>query len=388
MNLINQEKKIEMLSILGICFAFLGWSDVVSDFTYKKFNTVENIVFIVSLIGMIHSWICVIANLVVIKISKNNPEKLFKRLLIICSLMVLIVGIASVINNLYIFAASYIIYSIFLEVLSMYHFAFETRAVENERYIPVENKRRTVFKILQCISTVVSNILIINYWDSGFVITTVIASTIFIFTYFNVKNVKCKDVEIKNDESFIQKLNIKKYSKTIKRYAIATILTRFSLSNIMVLFSMHLLQNNIEFSLLKSIKNYAIIFAIIAYFVTKKVNTKNMEIKTTALMEIIIILIIILSVYNPYFLILLSGFYTIDNIIELTGRFKIFEKDTYTENNVEKNAIMDIGIFSAQGLASLILLNIPFNIAITTVIIITIISIILKLKCQREANKI
>lgn len=73
----KQEQKIVMLSILGICFAFLGWAEVVSDFTYKKFNQIENIILIISIIGFIHSVLCVIANLVVIKISNRNPRKTF-----------------------------------------------------------------------------------------------------------------------------------------------------------------------------------------------------------------------------------------------------------------------------------------------------------------------
>lgn len=146
---------------------------------------------------------------------------------------------------------------------------------------------------------------------------------------------------------------------------------------------MHLLENNIEFSMLKEIKNYAIGFTIVAYFIVKKANTKGLEIKTTIFIEIAIILIIILSVWNSYFLVLLMGLYTIHNLVELTGRFKIFEDDTYQDKNVEKNAIMDMGIFIAQGLSSLILLNIPFKIAIFIVLILIVIAIILKIQCEK-----
>lgn len=100
-------------------------------------------------------------------------------------------------------------------------------------------------------------------------------------------------------------------------------------------------------------------------------------------MEIIIIIIILLSLWNPFFLILLMGFYTIDNLVELAGRFKIFENDTYQENNIEKNAIMDIGIFIAQGISSLILLNIPFYVAIVVILISMIIAILLKIQCKK-----
>ena len=78
------------------------------------------------------------------------------------------------------------------------------------------------------------------------------------------------------------------------------------------------------------------------------------------------------------------GCYTIDNLVELTGRFKIFETDTYPENNVEKNAIMDVGIFIAQGLASLILLNIPFYVSIAVVIISLLVAIALKIQCLQH----
>lgn len=151
---------------------------------------------------------------------------------------------------------------------------------------------------------------------------------------------------------------------------------------------MNLLENNIEFSLLKEIKNFAVLFAIVAYFIIKKANMKGAEIKTTIFMEMLIIIIIILSLYNPYFLILLMGLYTIDNLTELAGRFRIFENDTYPENNIEKNSIMDIGIFIAQGISSLILLNIPFNISIITILIFIIIAIILKIQCNSEKTKI
>lgn len=215
----KQERKIVMLSILGICFAFLGWSDVVSDFTYKKFSQLENIVLIISIIGFIHSVLSVVANLIVIKISHRNPQKLFNKLLLLCSALAIIVGISTFSNNIYVFSICYIIYVTFFETLSMYHFAFETSATEKNRYIQVENKRKTIFKII-------------------------------------------------------------------------------------------------------------------------------------------------------------------------SGRFKMFENDIYQENNVEKNAIMDIGIFTAQGLSSLVLLNIPFKISIAVVLISLIIAIILKIQCQRYMNKV
>lgn len=378
----KQERKVVMLSMLGICFAFLGWADVVSDFTYRKFSQFKNIVLIISIIGFIHSLLCILGNLIVIKFSNRNPQKLFNKLLLICSGLVIIVGISTFANNIFVFSISYIIYLSFLELLSMYHFAYETSATENNRYIPVENKRKTIFKIIQCISTIVSNLIIIKYFDFGFLFTTIIASITFIVTYFNVKDIKCRKIgNTDKNESFLNKLKIKKYSRTIKKYGVATIITRFALSNILIVFSMHLLKNNMEFSLLKEIKNYAVAFAIIAYFVVKKANMKAVEIKTTIIMEHIIILIILLSILNPYFLILLMGCYTIDNLVELTGRFKIFETDTYPENNVEKNAIMDIGIFIAQGLASIILLNIPFYVSIAVVIISLLVAIILKIQC-------
>ncbi len=381
----KQERKVVMLSILGICFAFLGWADVVSDFTYRKFSQFENIVLIISIIGFIHSVLCILGNLIVIKFSNRNPQKLFNRLLLICSVLVLIVGVSTFANNIYVFSISYIIYLAFLELLSMYHFAFETSATVNNRYIPVENKRKTIFKIIQCISTIVSNLIIIKYFDFGFLCTTIIASITFIVTYFNIRNIKCREISNSDkNESFFEKLKIKKYSKTIKKYGLATIITRFALSNILIVFSMHLLENNMEFSLLKEIKNYAVAFAIIAYFVVKKANMKAVEIKTTIIMEHAIILIILLSIWNPYFLILLMGCYTIDNLVELTGRFKIFETDTYPENNVEKNAIMDVGIFIAQGLASLILLNIPFYVSIAVVIISLLVAIALKIQCLQH----
>ena len=384
----KQEQKVVMLSILGICFAFLGWSNVVSDFTYKKFSQVENIILIISIIGFIHSALCVIANLIVIKISNKNPKKFFNKLLLICSVLVIVVGISIFTNNIYIFSICYIIYLTFLETLSMYHFAFETSSTEKDRYIAVENKRKTIFKIIQCVATIISNIIIIKYFDFGFFATTIIASIIFLFTFFNVRNISCREIKRENcKEKFLQKLKISKYSTTIKKYGIATTITRFALSNIIILFSMHLLENNIEFALLKEIKNYAVIFAIVAYFIVKKANMKGIEIKTTIFLEIIITFIIILSIWNPYFLILLMGLYTIDNLVELTGRFKIFENDTYHENNVEKNSIIDIGIFTAQGLSSLILLNIQFNISIAIILISIIMAIILKIQCQKDMIK-
>lgn len=385
----KQEQKVVMLSILGICFAFLGWSEVVSDFTYKKFSQVENIILIISIIGFIHSALCVIANLIVLKISHKNPQKLFNKLLIICSGLVIIVGLSTLFNNIYIFSTCYIVYLTFVEILSMYHFAFETSATLKERYIPVENKRKTIFKIILCAATVISNIIIVKYFDLGFMVTTLIASVTFIITYFIVRNITCKELnKTKEKETFFQKLKINKYSKTIKKYGLATTMTRFALSNVMILFSMNLLKNNIEFSLLKEIKNYAVLFAIIAYFIVKKANMEGLEIKTTICMELMIILIIILSIWNPYFLILLMGLYTIDNLVELTGRFKIFENDTYPERNVEKNAIMDVGIFIAQGLSSLILLNMPFNISILITLLFIVGAIILKINCDFEIKNI
>ena len=71
----KQERKVVMLSVLGICFGFLGWGNVVSDFIYKKFSQVENIVFIISIIGLIHSTLCVIGNFVVLKISNKNVSE-------------------------------------------------------------------------------------------------------------------------------------------------------------------------------------------------------------------------------------------------------------------------------------------------------------------------
>lgn len=381
----KQERKIVMLSILGICFAFLGWSEVVSDFIYKKFSQFDNIVLIISIIGFIHSVLCILANLIVIKISNRNPKKLFNKLLLICSVLVLIVGISTFSNNIYIFSIIYIVYLTFLELLSMYHFAFESSATENNRYIQIENKRKTLFKIVQSIATIISNIMIIKYFDFGFLSTTIISSITFIIVYFNIKNVRCREIgNAVKSESFLEKLKIKKYSKNIKRYGIATIITRFALSNVLIVFSMHLLENNMEFALLKEIKNYAVAFAIIAYFVVKKANMKAIEIKTTIIMENVIVIVILLSIWNPYFLILLMGCYRIDNLVELTGRFKIFETDTYPENNIEKNAIMDVGIFIAQGLSSLILLNIPFYVSIGVVIISLLLAIILKIQCLKN----
>lgn len=390
MNTKTQENKIIMLAILGICFAALGWSDVVSDLVYKKFETVNHIVFIISIIGMIHSLLCVLANFIVIHISSYNPKILFRNLLLICSILVIVVGASIFLNNLYIFTICYIIYLAFLEILSMYHFAFETSTTKNNRYILVENKRKTFFKIIQCITVVISNLFIIHYFELGFAITTGISSLVFLFIYFQLKDVVCinwKEEPKDSKETFLQKLKIKKYSTTIKKYGIATLLTRFAFSNIIILFSMNLLQNNMEFSLLKEIKNYAIIFAIIGYFAVKKSNTKGIEIKLTIFLEIFLTITILLSIWNPYFLILLMGIYTIDNLVELAGRFRIFEKDTYPENNIQKNAIMDIGIFAAQGLASIILLNIPFSISIVLVIVTIILAILLKNQCRKEIAK-
>ncbi|MEG1344361.1 MAG: hypothetical protein RSD14_02440 [Clostridia bacterium] len=383
MDMQKQENKVVLLSILGICFGFLGWSEIMSDFTYKKFSGLENIVFIISLLSLVHALTCVTANLIVIKMSHKNPQKLFNSLLLLNAIAVVFVGISALYNNIYLFATCYIVYMIFSELLSMSHFAYQTSVTEEGRFIAVQNKRFTLFKIIICMSTILSNLIVIKYMDFGFFLTTILSSITFLFVYFNIRQIKCRTItQVVKEEPFLQKLNFTKYSSVIKRYGLATMITRFALANIIILFSIHLLQNNMEFSLLKEIKNYAVGFAIMAYFVVKKVNMKGIEIKTTIFLEIMIIALIGLSIWNPLFLILLTGIYTIDNLVELTGRFKIFEKDTYPEKNIEKNSIMDIGLFGIQALSSIILLNIPFNIAISIIVLAMVAAIILKIRCE------
>lgn len=382
----KQENKIIMLSLLGICFAFLGWSDVVSDFLYQEFRDVENIVAIVSVVGFLYSFFSMMANIIIVKISDKNPKRIFLGLLKITSVLALIVGFSILLHNVYIFSICYILYSAFLELLSMYHFAFERSTTEEKRFIQIENKRKTLFKIIMSVSVLISNFLIVHYEEKGFLVTTIICFVFFIGTYCNLKKITCKDTGRKK-EKFLKKLNIKKYSKQIKLYGISSMMTKFALSNISVVFSIALLKNNMEFTLLKDIKNYAIIFTIIGYFIVKKANLKNREVIVSIIVEIACVLSILLAYWNSYFLILVIGLQTVNSLIELAGRFKILERDTYKENMVEKNAIIDIVVYIAQACSSVILLNLEFERAIGLVSILIIISVVLKMPMM-ESNQV
>lgn len=382
----EQENKIVLLSILGICFAFLGWGDVVSDFLYHEFSEVENIIWIISVIGFLYSSFSTIANVMIVKISNKNPKDVFLGLLKITSALALVVGVSVFIHNVYLFSICYILYIAFVELLSMYHFAFESSTTEEGHFIRIENKRKTIFKIITSVSVLISNFLIVHYASKGFFVTTIICSLIFIGTYFNLKSIVCKTIP-KRKEKFLQKMNIRRYSKQIKLYAVSSMLTKFALANITIVFSIHFLKNNMQFDMLKDIKNYAIVFAIIGYFVVKKANIYNKEVMLSILIEMISAITIFLASINGYFLILVIGLQMIHSLVELAGRFKILEKDTYKENMVEKNAIIDIGVYLSQACASLLLLNLEFEKAIGLVGILLVVAIILKMPMMENKKE-
>ncbi len=383
---IKQENKIILLSILGICFAFLGWSDVVSDFLYHEFSDVENIVLIISVVGFLCSSFSTIANIIIVKISDKNPKVIFLGLLKITSALAIVVGLSIFVHNVYIFSVCYVLYIAFVELLSMYHFAFESSTTEETRFIQVENKRKTLFKILTSASILVSNFLIVHYGRNGFLVTTIVCALLFLGTYFNLKSITCKRIP-KKKEKFLQKLHIKKYSKKIKLYGISSMLTKFALSNITIVFSMMFLKNNMPFEVLKDIKNYAVIFAIIGYFIVKKANLHNKEVTMSILTEIAVAIAIFLAFWNRYFLILVVGLQTIHNLVELAGRFKILENDTYKENRIEKNAIIDIGVYASQACASVILLNLEFEKAIGLVGLSLVLAVFLKIPMMESEDK-
>ena len=376
MSMPKQERRIISLSIMGICFASMYWNDGINDFIYDRYKHIGNITIICSVITFFCSSMLSVANIIVMYIPRSKIIKCFKNLLLICALLAILIGFTVQFNHIFIFILMYFVFDLVFEILSVLHYGYEVVATEDDRLIHVENKRKIGFFMVKGSFVLICNFLFVQLGNLGFLIACIASSITFIVIYFIQQNISYVNIkpDVKND-NIIQKFNLRKYSKNFKLFVVASIFIQFSTINLVMIFSYHLMDSGMEFSTLKITKSITVLIAILAFFVIEILNKYKKILFGYVLSLFIVLILSILNVSSIFMLAILFGAISFQGMLACPARYFLLANDSYMEENIQKDAILNI-ISNIGGILSSTLLLVPFRLAIFMTSISLLIAII------------
>lgn len=373
---------ILLIGIEGIAFGLLDWDSVVSDLVYLRYNNKLLISLITANIGVAKF----VATIICIYISDSKkPNKIFAVCVIISAIGSLLIGITYNFGWLIIFAITFILEALVLEVYSGYHYAYVYNSLPDEITTEVHSKRISIFKITFMIGIGIASFLTTKYINNTLTIVTVFSTTILLLLLLFI--FKVKNYPKNNEENTIplkQKLNLKNYTKYYKSWLVTRFLGDLALSSLVVLISIQAIDINMDLEILKFLKTGAWFLSSIGFWLSAYLIKNKKIVKGDIFCKSIIAILIIISFFYPYAIYAILVLNGLLNPFNTMSNFTMIQRDNDNIGVAQKELIVNLFRYFAGMLSSYILLNININFALILVIITLIISIVGEAKLYKK----
>lgn len=384
--LVNKNKKyILLLGILGICYALLDWDINISDLFYLKYNNKVLISIITAGIGLsrfIATFVCVKIN------DTKKPNMVFNILIIFCMITTIISCLFYQYGFAIYFTIVYLLLQVFLEILSSFHFPYVSKSLPDNQIIQTHSKRISIFKILNAAGVALASFICTTFYNKSFLIICALCTIIFLITIMiviNIKNINIKSM--KNEESYLQKFNIKKYSYNFKIWSIVRIIGKFSTASLVVILSLKALESNVDILALKTSKTLLWIFSSIGFFLSGYFIKKKKIVDGDIFLKLLIVIMLPLTLVSNYAPLIIIVLYGILEPFNSISHLEILKQDKDGIDLAQKDLIISLFGYFSKFLSGMILVNIKFNIAITIIIILLSLSVFIEYKLYRKLKK-
>lgn len=372
---------IILIGIEGLAFGLIDWDSVVSDLVYLKYNDKLLISIISASVGIakfIATLVCIYIN------DSKRPNKIFTICVTLGAMLSLLMGVIYKLNLVILFVIVYALECLILEVYSGYHYAYVYNSLPEEISTQVHSKRISIFKLTFMIGIAIASFLTTKYINQTMTIITIFSSIIFLGLILLIINVKNSPKNIaKNPATLKEKLNLKKYTKYYRSWLFTRFLGKFALSSLVVIVSILAIDNNLNFTILKTSKTGAWILSAIGFWISAYLIKNKIIIKGDILCKLIIAILIVISFFYPYaifIILLLNGAL---NPFNTMSNFTMLQMDQDNINVAQKELIINLFGFFASMLSSFILLNINIKFALITIVVLLTVSTLNELKLYR-----
>lgn len=365
---------ILLIGIEGLAFGIIDWDSVVSDILYLQYNNKVLISIIAANIGLAKF----LATLICIYLSNSQkPNKIFFTCITLCAIGSLIIGLLYKMNWIILFSFFYVIETLLLEIFSGYHYAYVYNSLPEKIATEVHSKRISIFKVTFMIGIAIAGFFTTVYIENTIILSSIIAFLIFILLIGFVKNVKNDPKEQNKDTiKLIDKLNLRNYTRYYKNWVLTRFLGKFALSSLVVLLSMLAIDKNFELSYLKIFKTTSWILSAVGFWISAYLIKNKIIIKGDIILKTIIALLVVISLFNPYCIYLIFLINGLLNPFNTMSNFTMIQMDNDSISTAQKELLINLFGYFAGILSSYILVNINIYVAIYTISIVLLISVI------------
>lgn len=365
---------ILLIGIEGLAFGIIDWDSVVSDILYLQYNNKVLISIIAANIGLAKF----LATLICIYLSNSKkPNKIFFTCITLCAIGSLIIGLLYKMNWIILFSFFYVIETLLLEIFSGYHYAYVYNSLPEKIATEVHSKRISIFKVTFMIGIAIAGFFTTVYIGNTIILSSIIAFVIFILLIAFVKNVKNDPKEQDKDTiKLIEKLNLRNYTRYYKNWVLTRFLGKFALSSLVVLLSMLAIDKNFELSYLKIFKTTSWILSAVGFWISAYLIKNKIIIKGDIILKTIIALLVVISLFNPYCIYLIFLINGLLNPFNTMSNFTMIQMDNDSISTAQKELLINLFGYFAGILSSYILVNINIYVAIYTISIVLLISVI------------
>ncbi len=375
---------IMLMGITGFCFGLLDWDSNLVDLVYLRYNNPLLISIISANIGTMQ----LIATLFCIKINNSNrPNFIFNTCMLLCALISIITGFCFDNGFVTLFAITYLLEMLILEIFSGYHYAYTYHSLPEDQAMIVHSKRISLFKVLQALGIALAGLICSQFIKNTFLIIAILVTIVFGLTMLLVTQVKnFPKVQEKKKTNLIKKLNIFQYTNYFRKWFIIRFLVRFSLSSLIVLLSLKVIDKGQSLFALKTVKSILWILSGIGFFLSSYFIKKRIMVKGDILVKsLVAILLLVVFIYpNIVFLIiLLTG---IVNPFNTMSNLEMLRKDKDTITTPQKEMVINLAGYLAKIIASYILLNINRDLALIIIALLLVISVILEYRLYNKTK--
>lgn len=365
---------ILLIGIEGLAFGIIDWNSVVSDILYLQYNNKVLISIITANIGLAKF----LATLICIYLSNSKkPNKIFFTCITLCAICSLIIGLLYKMNWIILFSFFYVIETLLLEIFSGYHYAYVYNSLPKKIATEVHSKRISIFKVTFMIGIAIAGFFTTICIQNAIILSSIISFLIFILLIVFVKNVKNDPKERNEDNIKLKdKLNLKNYTKYYKSWVLTRFLGKFALSSLVVLLSMLAIDKDFELSYLKLFKTTSWILSAVGFWISAYLIKNNIIIKGDIVLKTIIAILVAISLFNPnciYLIFLINGLL---NPFNTMSNFTMIQMDNDSISTAQKELLINLFGYFAGILSSYILVNINIYVAIYTISIVLLLSVI------------
>ena len=372
---------ILIIGIEGLAFGLLDWDSVISDLVYIQ----QNNKILISLIGANIGVAKLVATLICIYINDSKkPNKIFIICVTICSFGSLLIGITYNLGWLILFGIIYVLETLALEIYSGYHYAYVYNSLPVEKATEVHSKRISIFKITFMIGIGIASFITARFINNTMIVVTVLSAIIFILLIIPICKVKN---DPKNKEEKIiplkQKLDLRNYTKYYRSWVITRFLGKFALTSLVVLLSIIAIDNNLDFTALKSFKTVAWLLSSIGFWLSAYLIKNKIIVKGDILCKSLIAVLVVVSFFCPYAIFIILLINGLLNPFNTMSNFTMIQMDEDKISVAQKELLINLfGYFSGM-LSSYILLNINVDLALILIVITLTFSVVNEIRLYK-----